>query len=490
MTVRNLLIEPYWEAKDLGKAIPHSPHAVSVALPRWVDVIDYEEKNPKCLNKLQAIYPRFGLNPLVEELAKKCLSRSEEGASSCWPYPNLTTALKAKEYSERVTQNSKAKIVEISGLYCLLVNDDTTKSAKAFWQHTGLGASSRQAAIALNKSHAPTNDSGERARNILRNRLAKIYECNPDLVQLHPSGMAALTTALEALKRLRPKRPILQLGFPYVDVLKLPQVIFDGSELILDTRAESIEQKLDQIQPSAVIVELPSNPMLQCINLPQIAEMAHKRGIPVIADDTIGSPVNINALPYADLIFGSLTKSFAGRGDILAGSLIISPESQWSKMLKKVIPSVSFTSISSSEAIALEEASRDVELRIDQLNHSCLFLKNRLENHSEIEKVLHPANCENFKLLMKPNAGFGCLLSLQLKGGLQKAKRFYDSLEVCKGPSLGTNFTLVCPYVLLAHYQELKWAEKCGVPPSLIRVSVGLENPHELWKRFKKALSA
>ena len=91
---------------------------------------------------------------------------------------------------------------------------------------------------------------------------------------------------------------------------------------------------------------------------------------------------------------------------------------------------------------------------------------------------------------MRPGAGYGCLLSFELHGGLKAAKRFYDALKVCKGPSLGTKFTLVCPYVLLAHYKELDWAENCGVPRHLIRVSVGLEKPQELWQRFEVALLA
>ena len=66
----------------------------------------------------------------------------------------------------------------------------------------------------------------------------------------------------------------------------------------------------------------------------------------------------------------------------------------------------------------------------------------------------------------------------------------YDSLEVCKGPSLGTNFTLACPYVLLAHYNELGWAKKCGVPADLLRVSVGLEDPEILWENFKIAFES
>lgn len=53
---------------------------------------------------------------------------------------------------------------------------------------------------------------------------------------------------------------------------------------------------------------------------------------------------------------------------------------------------------------------------------------------------------------------------------------FFDHLNVRKGPSLGTCYTLACPYTVLAHYDELAWAAACGVSASLIRVSVGLED--------------
>ncbi len=490
MITRDLLIDPFWEAKDLGQPIPQSPHAVSVALPRWEDVIAYEEKDPKCINSLQSIYPRFGFNPLVQEIAQKSLQIIGKSSSSSWPYPNIQTAEKAKTYCDQTNKKAKTFIQEISGVQCLIVDSETTRIAKAFWQHTGLGISSRQAAIALNKEKAPSFNAGEGARLSIRKKLAGIYGCDSSLIQLHPSGMAALTTALEALRKFRPKSTALQLGFPYVDVLKLPQVIFEGSELILNPEPSKLASKLDSVKPSALIVELPSNPMLQCIDLPVIAKMAHERGIPVIADDTIGSAVNIDPIPYADLIFTSLTKSFSGRGNVLAGSLIISPESQWKEILQEIIPISSVTNLSDADSLVLNEASQDVESRIDQLNNSCLKIKARLENHPDIERVLHPEQCSNFQSLMKPHAGYGCLLSFELTGGLSKAQRFYNALEVCKGPSLGTIFTLACPYVLLAHYEELDWAKKCGVPSTLIRVSVGLEQTEDLWYRFQKALNA
>ena len=145
--------------------------------------------------------------------------------------------------------------------------------------------------------------------------------------------------------------------------------------------------------------------------------------------------------------------------------------------------------LSDGDIVYLEKVSRDVNQRVFEQNKACLELKKRLETHSEIKNIFHPENCPNFNSLLTSDGGYGCLLSFELNGGLNKAKKFYDSLQVSKGPSLGTKFTLVCPYVLLAHYDELDWAESFGIPSHLIRVSVGLEDQDQLWKTFSEALN-
>ena len=76
------------------------------------------------------------------------------------------------------------------------------------------------------------------------------------------------------------------------------------------------------------------------------------------------------------------------------------------------------------------------------------------------------------------------------KNAEHKAEAIYDRLPVRKGPSLGTVFTLACPFTLLAHYTELEWAEACGVSRFLIRISAGLEEPEALWAQVKNALDA
>ena len=90
--------------------------------------------------------------------------------------------------------------------------------------------------------------------------------------------------------------------------------------------------------------------------------------------------------------------------------------------------------------------------------------------------------------MRRPSGGWGSLITFLPRQAEASAPRIYDRLAFCKGPSLGTVFTLACPFTLLAHYTELDWAESCGVSRYLIRISAGLEDPEDLWQRMEDAL--
>ena len=92
-------------------------------------------------------------------------------------------------------------------------------------------------------------------------------------------------------------------------------------------------------------------------------------------------------------------------------------------------------------------------------------------------------------MLPHPNAGYGHLFSLTFTHPVA-ARAFFDALGCEKGPSLGTNFTLSCPFVVLAHYTELEWAKSYGVDPDLVRISVGLEDVSVLRRWIEHALEA
>ena len=106
-----------------------------------------------------------------------------------------------------------------------------------------------------------------------------------------------------------------------------------------------------------------------------------------------------------------------------------------------------------------------------------------------IEQLWFPEFQANFEKLRKPNSrGYGGLFSLLPRNPSTSAPAFYDALRVNKGPSLGTGFTLACPYPQLTHFHELDWAESCGIPRYLIRISVGEET--DLAARFVEALNS
>ncbi len=80
-------------------------------------------------------------------------------------------------------------------------------------------------------------------------------------------------------------------------------------------------------------------------------------------------------------------------------------------------------------------------------------------------------------------------MSVLLKSPARTTPGVFDRLQVCKGPNLGTYFTLCCPYTILAHYNELDFVESCGVSRWLLRISVGNEPGNELLRRFESALA-
>ena len=89
----------------------------------------------------------------------------------------------------------------------------------------------------------------------------------------------------------------------------------------------------------------------------------------------------------------------------------------------------------------------------------------------------------------EPAGGFGGLFSLTFTTRAA-SRAFFDALPCMKGPSLGSNFTLACPYTILAHYAELDWAAGWGVEEGLVRVSVGLEERGTLLSWMREALEA
>jgi cystathionine gamma-synthase len=114
-----------------------------------------------------------------------------------------------------------------------------------------------------------------------------------------------------------------------------------------------------------------------------------------------------------------------------------------------------------------------------------------LDSRHEIAKVWHPSlvDREVYDALRRSEGGYGGLVSFMLRDS-NRTPEFYKAMRFSKGPSLGTDYSLLCPYTLLAHYSEIPWAESCGVGAELLRLSVGREPVDDLLARLDEALYA
>jgi len=477
--------------KPLGTPLPNDPHAVSVSMPLWQDVVDYEEANPRVINALQTGYPRFFYHPFVAALCKRCEEQFATEGETCLVFPLQTIAEQCAAYLlEKADVLCRLQELEGSDAVAVLFPSEAKKIAKEFWQHAGLILSSRQAEAILQSEKIVVDAAG--AKQLIKQRIADIVGEGSDNVTLYPSGMGAIFSAYQAVCALQADAKTIQLGFPYVDTLKIQEKFGSGVHFLNYHHAEdlkAVEAIVKHEKIAGLFCEIPSNPLLNVIDLPALSSLLRRYGVPLIIDDTVGTAYNIDLLPYADIIVTSLTKFFSGTGDVLGGSLLLASNAPFHAELSAIIAQRYEDVLYSKDALILEQNSRNLAERIKQINVNAEGLCDYLSKHSAIERVYYPkyTQVQLYDLLKKKEGGYGGLFSFLLKD-TSKAPIVYDHLAIEKGPSLGTNFTLACPYTLLAHYQELDFAKTAGVSPSLIRVSVGLEESSELIKRFKSAL--
>ena len=338
----------------------------------------------------------------------------------------------------------------------------------------------------LTTTPPPENEMASNSRGVVNLREEDVY--------LFPCGMSAIFNSHRALLGARGSMKSIEFGFAYVDTLKIlekfgPGVVFYGnaSESDLDNLEKRLE---DGERFLALFCEFPSNPLLSCPNLARIRQLADKYDFAVVVDETIGTFANVNVLPFADIVASSLTKIFSGDCNVMGGSAIFNPNGRYYAALKRWARTEYEDTYWPEDVIFLERNSRDFASRIDRINANAEAICDVLRECPLVKSVFYPKYNQsraNYEACQLPGGGYGGLLSVVFRNR-EQAIAFYDAVDTAKGPSLGTNFTLTSPYVLLAHYQELDWAEQFGVERDLIRISVGLEETENIVNVFKAAL--
>ncbi|KAJ5112957.1 hypothetical protein N7456_001491 [Penicillium angulare] len=424
--------------------------------------------------------------------------------------------------------------------YAVIYSADATVAANEFWSIFGDGMSSRHAEFCLQlwlytcsesrnellRSYTSTRtdtdtgtdtdkipilmlkslDAEKEAKAEIKDRIAKlIVSDNPDFkvnppsardVFLYTNGMSAISAVARALvPEKKEASEAVVFGWPYAET---PKCVGNSGYERFTIYSQGTTDELDQLEASLALgsrirvlfCEVPSNPRLRTPDLHRIRSLAAQYDFVVVCDETLGTFVNVDILPYVDVAITSLTKIFNGAGNAMGGSTVVNPQSRYYSEVHAKLTATYEDLLFPTEALVLAENSRDFQVRVRKSSANAQTLATFLSSHPSIESVLYPSlipTRELYDRYRRKDGGYGYVLSLLFREP-DDAIRFYDKLDMCKGPSIGTNFSLAIPYAQLAHVFDLDWAESQGIPKHIVRLSVGLESEDDLVKCVSRAL--
>jgi cystathionine beta-lyase/cystathionine gamma-synthase len=305
------------------------------------------------------------------------------------------------------------------------------------------------------------------------------------------SGMAAITTTLLAL--LSHGDHLLALeglyGGTHTFVTR-DLAEFGIAHDLMDGNRPEIWSALLKPSTRAIYVETITNPLMQVPDLEQVVRFARKHGLVSIVDSTFATPVNYRPLDSGfDLVVHSGTKYLNGHSDLAAGAVIGSRE-----LVRRVTHRLNHLGgvLDPHACFLLHRGIKTLVLRVRQQNENALALARFLAAHAAVDEVnypgleTHPQHGRARKLF----SGFGGMLSFEVQGGVEAAETLLSRLRIPRSaPSLGGVETLITRPATTSHAGvPAKERIRMGISDSLVRVSVGIEDPGDLVEDFKQGL--
>lgn len=305
------------------------------------------------------------------------------------------------------------------------------------------------------------------------------------------TGMAAISNTLYAL--LEPGRRVVSIRDTYGGTSRiflefLPRWGVEV-ELCEPRDTEEIEAAIER-GCDLLYLESPTNPTMKVLDLPRLIRSGQEAGANVIVDNTFATPVNQNPLELgADLVLHSATKFLGGHSDAMGGVVCGGAD-----LVREVFRyrEINGATLAPASAYMLIRGLKTLELRVLRQNDNASQLARFLEAHPRVERVWYPGlesdpGHERAKRQMK---GFGGIVSFVLGGGFDAMRSFIDRLRYAhRAASLGSVGTLVGPPAVTSHVElSAEDRAKLGIPETLIRCSVGIENADDLLEDFERAL--
>lgn len=292
----------------------------------------------------------------------------------------------------------------------------------------------------------------------------------------------------------------------------------------VDPEEEGAFEKAVQKNTKAIFIETLGNPNSNLIDIEAAAKIAHAHKIPLVVDSTFATPYLIRPIEYgADIVVHSATKFIGGHGTAIGGVIVDSGKFDWEASgkfphLTEPNPSyhgVSFTkavgeaafvtyiravllrdtgaTLSPFHAFIFLQGLETLSLRVERHTSNALKIVEFLKGHPKVEAVHHPSletePSHNLYKKYLPKGG-GSIFTFEVKGGVEEAHRFIDSLEIFSLlANVADSKSLVIHPATTTHSQcnEQELAEQ-GIKPNTVRLSVGTENIDDLIADLSDAL--
>ncbi|MEC9362028.1 MAG: cystathionine gamma-synthase [Pseudomonadota bacterium] len=308
------------------------------------------------------------------------------------------------------------------------------------------------------------------------------------------SGLAATATLLDTLE---PGAHVIASDDMYGGTYRLFARVREKSAGLrfsyVDLREPKNVEAAITPQTRLIWVETPSNPMLKLADLSAIAEIAKRHGVLAAADNTFASPFLQRPLEHGfDLVMHSATKYINGHSDVVNGLLIVGGHAELAERLTFLQNAVGAVAGPFDSFLALRGV-KTLAVRMQRHCENALALAAWLEAHPKVARVHYPglpSHPQHALARRQMPRGFGGMISIELEGGLDEARRFLERCELfALAESLGGVESLIEHPAIMTHASVPADARaQLGISDTLCRLSVGIEDFDDLRADLETAL--
>ncbi|MEO8553437.1 MAG: cystathionine gamma-synthase [Kofleriaceae bacterium] len=267
---------------------------------------------------------------------------------------------------------------------------------------------------------------------------------------------------------------------------------FDFSYVDPAGGAKAVEAAITE-KTKLVWIETPTNPMLKIVDIAGVAKVCKAKGVILAVDNTFMTPyLQLPLALGADVVAHSLTKYLNGHSDVVGGALIFKTQELRDRVA--FLQNAAGAVPSPMDSFLVMRGTKTLHVRMERHEANARHLAGWLANHPQVERVIYPGlESHPGHALQKSQAkGFGGMISMVIKGGIDGSKRFLSTCKIFTlAESLGGVESLIEHPAIMTHASvPAETRQKLGIVDGFIRLSVGIEDVADLQSDLEASFAA